>query len=98
MSDVAKWALLVVGIGTVLVLILALPIASLVNGERVASLFGQLVSVMSPYIIKARAFVNLFLTPVGRTMFSTVIAYMFLKYFITWPIKLITSVYHWIFK
>lgn len=98
MSDIAKWALLVAGFAIVIVLILALPIASIVNGEDVGALFGQLVAIMSPYIIKARAFINLFLTPLGRSMFSVVISYMFLKYFLTWPIKLITSVYHWIFK
>lgn len=98
MSDVAKWALLVAGFVIILALILALPIASFTNGETVAALFGELVAILSPYILKGRAFINIFLTPFGRTLFSAVIGYMFIRYFITWPIKLITSVYQWIFK
>ncbi len=98
MSDIAKWALLVAGFAVILALILALPIVGFTNGETVAASFGELVAILSPYIIQARAFINIFLTPFGRTLFSAVIGYMFIRYFITWPIKLITSVYHWIFK
>lgn len=98
MADIAKWALLVAGILIVITLILALPIATVLSGSNISEIVSSFTSVMSPFIRTARGFINIFLDPFGRTLFSVVIGYLFVRFFLLWPIKAISSVYHWIFK
>lgn len=98
MAEIAKWALLVAGILVVIILISALPIATVLTGSDISSIVSEFTTIMSPYIRTARGFINIFLSDFGRTLFSVVIGYLFVRFILLWPIKAISSVYHWIFK
>lgn len=98
MSDIAKWALLVAGILVLIGLILSLPFVNFIDFNEFGSMITELVNICSSLFYNARGLINNFLTPFGRTLLTGIIYYLLGKWFITISIKLVSWIYHFIFK
>lgn len=98
MSDIAKWALLVAGILVLIGLILSLPFVNFIDFNEFGSMITELVNICSGLFYNARGLINNFLTPFGRTLLTGIIYYLLGKWFITISIKLVSWIYHFIFK
>lgn len=99
MSDIIKWALLVAGVVIILALIFALPIASGMDLGAFTEGITNIVGILGGYLKTARGFLNnLVLPTIGPPILTACIAWTFTKFFATQAIKIITWVYHFIFK
>lgn len=98
MSDAVKWALLAAGIVVLIGLIVSLPFIDGLNVKHFATLIGELVAIAGTAFKAARGIINNFLTPIGRTILTGLLYYLFGKFFITIGIKISSWVYHFIFK
>lgn len=97
MSNAVKWALLGVGAVVLIGMVLALPISN-INIEALTSGIVDIVEVISPYTNFARGLINNFLTPAGVNILNGVLIWMFAKFAILIPIKIVVWAYHFIFR
>ena len=98
MADIAKWALLVAGLIAIIALIVALPIFDILNISELTNAVTGIVQITSNALIAARGIINMFLTPVGRSILSVVIGYVCLRFSYRWGVQLVSFAYKWIFK
>lgn len=98
MSDIAKWVLLALGGVTIITLILLLPFVDGINVSALTENLSKILSIASEHLIVARRLLNNFFTPTGRVILSSVIYYIFGKWFLTIGIKIISAAYHFIFR
>lgn len=98
MSDGIKWAALLSALLIVIAMIIALPLADNINLTEAKNALDIIVNVLSKPLYTVRAIINNFLTPVGRTILSGLIYYIFFKWVFTTGFKAIVGIYKWIFK
>lgn len=98
MSDIAKWALLVVGAIALIGLIVALPFVQYIDVGEFGDLLNDILSVVGNAFQSARGLINNFLTPFGRGLLSGILIYLFGKWAINIGIKITAWIYHFIFK
>lgn len=98
MSDGIKWALLAAAIIAIIAIIVALPLGQAVNIGELSSALSGIVSISGSFLLKARNLINNFLTPVGRVILSGIIGYICFKWVYVNGLKIVLTVYHWIFK
>lgn len=99
MSDAIKWVLLVAGILIIIALILALPIADAMNLNAFGNGITAIINNVGIYFKPARGFLNNLVLPnIGPPILTAVISWTFIRYFSRITIKIITWVYHFIFK
>ena len=98
MSNVVKWGLLAAAVVALIALIMALPIVGFVDVDEFGSLLGQLATLAGGVFKSARGIINNFLTPFGRTLLTGIIAYLFGRWAITLGIKIVSWVYHFVFR
>lgn len=98
MSDIAKWALLLAGMVALIALIVALPIFDIINVQELTAAVSGISTICASALQSARGLINYFLTPVGRTILTVVINYMFFKFAYKWGVKVLAYAYKWIFK
>lgn len=98
MSDAVKWALLGAAVIALIALIMALPFVSYIDTGG----FGEALSTITSYagsaLYTARCLINNFLSPLGRTILSGILFWLFGKTFIMTSIKIGAWIYHFIFK
>lgn len=98
MSNAVKWALLAAGAVALIALIVVLPFTGFINVDEFSSLLVQLATLAKSGLSFGRGVVNNFLTPFGRTVFTGLLYYLFGKWAITVGIKIVTWVYHFVFR
>lgn len=98
MSDIAKWALLVVAIIGVIGLLLSFPFMSYLDATKFGDAIATIISVAGDGFLFARGLINNFLSPWARGVFSALIYWLIGKWLITYGIKITVWVYHYIFK
>ena len=100
MSDAIKWALLVAGVVSLILIILSMPFAVYLgdSATEVSNGVTKIVSYCGQYFRQARGFINCFLTSSGRTVLSGLILYFFTKYFVKLTVKITAWIFHFIFK
>lgn len=98
MSDIAKWAALVVGFIAVIAVIMALPVFVYMEIPVLAEAIGTIVEVCSVGLTFGRGLINNLFFERGRYILSELMNYLFLKFFITLGIKITAWAYHFIFK
>ena len=98
MSDVIKWGLLAAAIVAMIAMIVILPFNNYMNFGAVGSAVSSIVSVCGNAFAFARGLINNFLSPFGRTALTGLMAYLFGKFFITLGVKVVSWVYHFVFR
>lgn len=98
MSDAIKWALLGAALVIIIGMIVALPFNSFIDTSQFSSALNSVVSVCQSGFTFARGLINNFLSPFGRTVLTGLLAWLLGKKFILVSIKIVSSVYHFIFK
>lgn len=98
MSDIAKWALLVVGAVALIGLIVALPFVKFIDVGQLASAVNNIVTIAGDAFRFGRGLVNLFLLPFGRKIVTGLMIWLIGKRVIPLAIKIGAWVRHYIFK
>lgn len=98
MSDAIKWALLAAGAVALIALIIALPFMDFIDAAAFAESLTTITTVVGDGFYKARCLLNNFLSPLGRTILSGLLFWLFGKWAIMVGIKIGAWVYHFIFK
>lgn len=98
MSDVAKWALLIACFVGIVAALIALPIFNIWDDIPIAQAVSNIVSTISPYLHEARGLINFFY-PAGTENVVTALLVFNISGWLAIPaIKLVSIVYHFIFK
>lgn len=98
MAEFIKWGLLGVAIVALIALIVALPFMEFLNLGELSSQLGILATELGGFLGGARALINVFLPPFGRTILSGMLAYIMLKWVFLIGIKTTSWAYHFVFK
>lgn len=98
MSDAIKWALLAAAAVALIALIIALPFMDFIDAAAFAESLTTITTVVGDGFYKARCLLNNFLSPLGRTILSGLLFWLFGKWAIMVGIKIGAWVYHFIFK
>lgn len=98
MSDVVKWGLLTAGLIALITLIMALPFVGFIDLGEFGAAINNIVSVAGTFFKDARALINCFLLPFGRTLLSGIMIWLLGKWAITVSIKVVAWVYHFVFR
>lgn len=97
MSDVVKWALLVAG-ALLVIAAIVIPLSGAIDFSVLTTSLGNLTSTLSTYILFGRKLLNNFLLPPARPLASVVIVFEFTKWFVLLGVRIVSAIYHWIFK
>lgn len=98
MSTVAKWALLGAGAVVLIGLVFALPFVGSIDLNEFSANISTIVNVCGDFFSNARGLINNFLTPVGRTILTGLMGWLFGKRFLMVAIQIVTWAYHFIFR
>lgn len=98
MSDVVKWAALVVGLVAIAAVLMGMPVAIYMNIPELASAIDTIVYYASVGLTFGRGLINNFFTEFGRTALSSLMIYFFAKWAVTIGFKILVWAYHFIFK
>lgn len=98
MSDAIKWALLAAAIVAMIAMIVILPFNNYMNFGQVGGAVSTIVSTCSTAFTFARGLINNFLSPWARGALTGLMAYLFGKFFITLGVKVVSWVYHFVFR
>lgn len=98
MSDIAKWAVLVIGFLAMIGAILALPVFIYMDIPELAEAISTIVNFCQVGLTFGRGLINNLFTERGRVILSGLMLYLFAKFFVTLGIKIMAWAYHFIFK
>lgn len=98
MSDAIKWGILVAGIIGVIALVVAIGFQEYIALGPFVTACDTIVSYASKGLSNARGLINNFFFKETLPAVTFVISWVILKPFITFSIKVIVSIYHYIFK
>lgn len=98
MSDAVKWALLVAGAVAIIALIVALPFVQFIDLGEFGAAIGNIVSVAGSAFRFGRGLINCFLLPFGRNLVSGIMIWLVAKWAYPITIKILTWIYHYVFK
>lgn len=98
MSDIAKWALLVAGAVALIALIMALPFVNFINVGEFGNSLSTVVSIAGDALLQARKLINNFFSPFGRGVLTGLLIWLVGKFAILNSIKIVSWIYHFIFK
>lgn len=98
MADIAKWGILIAVAVAVIALIVALPFTQLIDMSALSTGLGNIISIISYYLISARGFLNLFVPEGYEWMITVSISWNILARFLTWAINVTTQAVHYLFK
>lgn len=98
MSDAIKWGLLVAGIVAVIALVVAIGFGNYILTDTFIEACETVVSYSSKALANARGLINNFFFKEALPVVTFSIGWILLKPFTTFSIKLIVSIYHYIFK
>lgn len=98
MSDAIKWTLLGTALVLLIGMIVLLPFNQFINADEFTNAINTIVSLCSNAFSFARGLINNFLSPFGRTVLTGLLVWLFGKKFLMVSIKIVSSVYHFIFK
>lgn len=98
MGEFAKWAILVAGAFVIVSIIFSFPFVEGIDLQEFADNVSGFLTIVSDNLIVGRGIINNFLTPVGIHIFTITIGWEIGRRFITTTLRIIVSVYHFIFK
>ena len=98
MSDLAKWAILVAVIISIVSLIVAFPITQYIKADVLGSAISTIVNKCSDALLFARGLINNFFSPWARTALSGLMIWLFGKFFLTYGVRITSWVVKFIFK
>ena len=98
MSDIAQWALLVAGALALIALIMALPFVDFINVGEFGNSLSTVVSIAGDALLQARKLINNFFSPFGRGVLTGLLIWFVGKFAILNSIKILSWIYHFIFK
>lgn len=98
MSDVVKWGLLTAGLIALIAMVMALPFVGFADAGQFGAAISTLITNVGYGFMKARAIVNNFLLPFGRTALTGLLVWLFGKWAIMIAIKIVAWVYHFVFR
>jgi hypothetical protein len=96
-SDVVKWALLVAG-ALIVIAAIVIPLSGAIDLSALSTALGNLTTQLSSYLYFGRCLLNNFLLPAARPLASVVIVFEFTKWFVLLGVRIVSAIYHWIFK
>lgn len=98
MGEFAKWAILVAGALIIISIIFSFPFVEGIDLQEFSANVTGFLTNVSDYLIVGRGIINNFLTPVGIHIFTITIGWVLGRKFITTTLRILVSVYHFIFK
>lgn len=98
MGDVAKWILLVAAAVIMIGIIVAFPINSFMDLGVLSSSIATLVSYTGEAFLFGRGLINNFVSPWARGALSGLMFWLIAKWAMTYTLKVMVWVYHFIFK
>ena len=98
MADIAKWAILVAGLIAIVAIIVSLPIFDVLNIDELTAAISGIATIAADGLKNARAIINCFFTPVGRTLLTIVIGFKMFDFLYKWGFRVVFYAYNWIFK
>lgn len=98
MGEVAKWAILAAILISIIGIVVAFPISSYIDLGVYTSGIATIVTYAADGFRFARALINNFFSPWARTALSGLMIWLVGKWLLTYTVKIITWVYHFIFK
>lgn len=98
MGEMAKWAILAAIIITIVSLCVAFPITQYMNLGVYTEGIAVLVNYAGNAFIFARGLINNFLSPWGRAALTGLMIWLIGKWLLTYSLKVLVWVYHWLFK
>lgn len=98
MSDVVKWGLLTAGLIALVVGVMSLPFVGFIDLGEFGAALDNIISVAGGAFQQARGLINCFLLPFGRTLLTGIMGWLFGKWAITIGIKIVSWVYHFVFR
>jgi len=98
MSDVAKWAILVVAATSMIALVVMLPIMEFIDLGVFQTAITGILNIAGDALRFGRGLVNNFLGPWGRKCLSGLMMWLCAKFLVTWTLKVSAFAYHFIFK
>lgn len=98
MSDVAKWAMLVVGFVAIVGLILTMPFIYYIDADIFGEAITTVINIAGDSFVFARGLINNFFSLWARGAISGLILYWIGKFVMTTSIKILIWAYHFIFK
>ena len=97
MGEIIKWGLLAAAIVSLIALIFALPVAN-IDLDSFSDGISTIVTYAGDFFVSARGLVNSFTTSAGTVMITGLLTWFFAKFLITNGIKMVSWIYHFIFK
>ena len=98
MGDVAKWVILAAAAITIISLIVAFPIMNYMDVGVYAAAIQTLVQYAGSAFVFARGLINNLLSPWARSAVSGLMLWMVAKWLVTYSLKVLVWVYHYVFK
>lgn len=99
MGDVAKWVLLSAAAVFIVGLVLAFPIGTyMVRFDIYSEGIATVVDIAGNGLIFGRALINNLFSPFGRTALSGLMIWLVGKWILTYSLKVMVWVYHFVFK
>lgn len=98
MSDAVKWALLAAAAVALIALIMALPFTEFIDVQAFGDALTVITTKAGDVFYNARCLINNFFSPLGRTILSGLLFWLFGKWAIMKSIQIGAWIYHFIFK
>ncbi len=98
MGDIAKWGILAAAAAIIIGLIVAFPFMNFIDSGVYTQGIATLVTVVGNGFTFARGLVNNFLSPWARSALTALMIWLVGKWILTYSVKLIIWVYHFLFK
>lgn len=98
MGEMAKWAILAAIIITIISMCVAFPITQYMNLGVYTEALADLVNYAGNAFIFARGLINNFLSPWARSALTGLMIWLIGKWLLTYTLKVLVWVYHWLFK
>lgn len=98
MGEFAKWGILVAGALAIVAIIFSLPFVEGIDLAEFSANVAGFLNLVSDYLIVGRGIINNFLTPAGAFTLNIVIGWVIGRKFITTTLRILVSIYHFIFK
>lgn len=98
MSDIAKWGLLITGFLIMIGIVVAFPINSYMDVAVFGNAITSVVNLAGNALIFGRGLVNNLLSSWARSALSGLMIWLVAKWLMTYTLKVLVWVYHFIFK
>lgn len=98
MSDIAKWGILIAAITVAIGMLLAFPFYQYIDVVHFSNAISTIIDIAGYGFGFARGLINNFLSSWARSVLSGLMLWLIAKWLITFGLKAMVWVYHYIFK